>query len=593
MYDSAITVSLLGDRAFTLRWGKSVSAAELAAIARAIDRWAIPWLQESIAAYGTITFYLRRHADITPEQASVSIMGRLGHIQLQKLPPPREVEIPVIYGDRHGPDLADSASRSGITEREFVRLHSERAYFVNAMGFAPGFPYLSGMNELLNQPRHATPRLKVREGSVGIAGNQTGVYPIDSPGGWQIIGRTEVSLFRPQDAEPFLLSQGDIVRFVSVPGKSTSETNSDDEDFKTFDNITNGSLSSDPAIQVLKPGLLTTVQDLGRVGWQAFGVSASGVMDELSMRKANLLVGNDENAAVLEMTMVGGSYSIEEDILVAICGADLSATVDEAGIPMNRPVFLRRGAKLNFGTAVSGCRAYLAVAGGIDVPFWLGSRSTDTRAQIGGTFGRALLKGDKLGALPASRTIRPLLAYLSGRAKESGKLWSSVHWSVADWDAENAYLSRSQPRRPRLITLRILAGAEWDKFAPESHKSLTGELYRMEVSSDRMGMRLRGEALTRTDVGELQSHGVTRGTIQVPPDGQPIILAAGCQPTGGYPKIANVVSVDLPLLAQAVPGDWLAFELVDGRTAHEALRAREGDLATLKAGIMAYSRMTT
>ncbi len=587
MQESAVTVHLLGDRAYTLRWGESMTASNLAAIARAIGQWDFPWLQETVTAYGTITVYMRRHAKISPEQASASIINQLDRIRPVNLPPSREVAIPVIYGGDDGPDLTECALRSGITERQFVQLHSERPYVVNAMGFAPGFPYLSGMNELLNQPRHGTPRLKVRAGSVGIAGNQTGVYPIESPGGWQIIGRTEEPLFRPQKEEPFLLSQGDIVRFVPVSADRVSSKIGAEEVMPL--DIDNGGRFG-ATIQVLKPGLLTTVQDLGRVGWQAFGVSVGGAMDEVSMRKANLLVGNDENAAVLEMTVVGGSYYISEDILVAICGAELPATVNEANLPMNRPVFLSRGTTLNFGTAISGCRAYLAIAGGIDVPYCLGSRSTDTRARIGGASGRALREGDSIGAVPPSQSIRQLQAFLSEKAKRNGTLWSSVSWSAASRD-EGASSSLGLPRKPRLFTLRILAGAEWDSFTPESQRLLVEEFYRVEVSSDRMGVRLSGETLTRNGGEELESHGVSPGTIQVPSDGQPIVLAAGCQPTGGYPKIANVVSVDLPLLAQAVPGDWITFELVDSRTASEAFLEREVELAKLKAGIMAYTRV--
>ncbi|QJD87543.1 5-oxoprolinase subunit PxpB [Cohnella herbarum] len=590
MTDCAISIRPLGDRAFSLYWEGTVEIGNPASKARAIDLMNFPWLMETVAAYRSITFYMRG-SDYSLRSAAERLIGVLDTLAEQTLPTPRQVVIPVVYGGEYGPDLSECARRSGVSEAQFAKLHSEASYTVAMMGFAPGFPYLSGLPGTLAQPRHDTPRLKVSAGAVGIAGNQTGVYPVTSPGGWQIIGRTDVPLYRPNAEEPFLLAQGDRVKFVSVD--KFSEVKSDSKMRTVQGKGESRSLTpSTPltALKVLKSGLLTTIQDLGRQGWQRYGVSVGGAMDRLSMRRANLLVGNEEGAAVLELTMVGGSYSIERDILVSICGGNLVPTANGASIPMNKPVFLSRGTTLSFGTAVAGCRAYLAIAGGIYAPRLLGSRSMDVRAGMGGGFGRSLTAGDSIGVDPYSSRTAKLVSKLRNKAREGVSGWSTVDWQAKvgeGGDFPRATYDRIPTGR---ILLRVLPGAEWDSFTVESRNRLVSGQYRIETNSDRMGIRLSGGALTRTNYEELESHGVVAGTIQVPPDGQPIILGSGCQPTGGYPKIAHVLSADMPRLAQAVPGDRMIFELSDIDQAEQAIRQQERELAILTAGIKTYGQ---
>jgi len=569
----------LGDRAFLLRWDEEIEAAELAAKAKAIENLSLPWLLETVTANRSIAIYMKATSPAAIHDAIREVFPLAGRQFVGEIsgPPPREVELPVVYGGEHGPDLAECAIRSDMTAEQFAAKHSEAVYTVDAMGFAPGFPYMSGLPDVLPQPRHASPRMKVPAGSVGIAGNRTGIYPTDSPGGWQIIGRTAVPLFRPDHDQPFLLAPGDRVKFVPVgelapiPEEADSGSASRDRD-----------RPANAALTVLKPGLHTTIQDSGRAGWRSCGVSAGGAMDEVAMRMANLLVGNDEYAAVLELTLVGGRFYCNNDVLIAICGADLSPSADGDPIPMNRPVFLARGSELSFGPACSGCRAYVAVAGGIDVPDMLGSKSADTRAGFGGGFGRALAEGDAIGSRPYSPKSEVLLKKIRTMAK---KIWGAPNWSAALPSA-----SGSRQRGSRSVTLRLVPGAEWDDFTPVSRKTLLESFYRLEASSDRMGLRLSGEGLSRNGREELSSHGVVPGTIQVPAGGQPIILGAGCQPTGGYPKIAHVITADWPILAQAAPGDRMSFEMVDLETAERELANREKELARLKAGMLAYIR---
>lgn len=489
----------------------------------------------------------------------------------------RHVVLPIVYGGKDGPDLEICAERSGLSEKQFAEKHSSALYEVAMIGFAPGFPYLSGLPEGLEQPRRDSPRQRVAAGSVGVAGGQTCIYPVESPGGWQLIGRTSARLFRPESETPFLLAPGDRVSFV--PADSLDES---DEPVEA---------GSKPALEepvtamtVVKSGLLSTVQDRGRYDWLAYGVSVGGAMDMDAMRTANELVGNGDRAAVLEMTMSGASFRLERDMLLAVCGADMDADADGVPMPMGTPVWLAAGTMLSFGRAKQGCRAYLAVAGGIDTPVQLGSRSTDVRAGIGGVEGRPLRAGDRLPAgEPSPLSIR-LAAGLRAAAVRSRRAWAFASWS-AGTAAERAGSVSNGIGGRRPTTIRIMPGAEWNHFEGDGQHRLLSEIYRVGAASDRMGMRLAGPSVARRRSGELTSHGVAAGTMQVPANGQPIILGAACQPTGGYPKIAHVISADLPLVAQCVPGDGIVFKLVDAEEAWEAWRLKERNYRLLRAGV--------
>jgi len=325
------------------------------------------------------------------------------------------------------------------------------------------------------------------------------------------------------------------------------------------------------SVEVIRPGLLTTVQDLGRFGYQRFGVVASGVMDELAQRLANSVVGNDEGDATLEITMQGPVLRFGEPALVAVCGADLSPRIESEPFPQGRPVLVRAGAVLEFRTGEHGCRAYLAVRGGIQVPVVMGSRSTYIRAALGGFEGRALKKGDRL----------PLEAYAPGwypaldRELDGVKRpFAAPRWSVG---------FTAVPASARRV--RVIAGPQWDLFSQETRELFLGTEFRISANSDRMGYRLTGAMITLRRPAEMISEAVTFGTVQVPPDGNPIILMADRQTTGGYPKIAQVAAVDLPRLAQSRPHERLVFELVTLAEAQQAYLARERELAKIRDAI--------
>ncbi len=286
-------------------------------------------------------------------------------------------------------------------------------------------------------------------------------------------------------------------------------------------------------IEVLKPGMLTTIQDLGRTGFQKFGVSVSGAMDFFSHRVANRLVENDEHAATLECTLVGPSLRFLTDTTVAVTGADLSPRLDGREVTMWQAFGVKRGNILSFGECHRGCRAYVAVAGGIDVPLVLGSRSTHTRTHLGGVEGRPLRKGaiissfEKGGSRPPRRFHSPF--------------------------PERILTSR---------TLRFLFGPDVDRFQPASIEDFQEQMYRVSGNSDRMGIRFEGKALAHHASAEIISDAVPFGLIQIPPNGQPIVLAADRQTTGGYSKIGVVITADFPVLAQLKPGDAVHFQSV-------------------------------
>lgn len=305
-------------------------------------------------------------------------------------------------------------------------------------------------------------------------------------------------------------------------------------------------------ILVVKSGWLTTVQDLGRYGHQHDGLSVSGVMDSFSTIVANRLVGNPDQAAVLELTLKGPELQFEQDAVIAIAGADLSPTLDGRSIPMWERMLMPLGSRLRFGIPRAGARAYLAIAGGIDVPLELGSRSTHCASETGGLHGRALKPGDILTVgNPNPRGIQHIRTRLPDPFR---------------------------PRYERSVALRIIPGPQEDVFLKKSITTLTGSTYTVSPHSNRMGYRLTGPTIHRNGSAQFISDGTATGALQIPPDGQPILLMADRQTTGGYPKIAVVISLDLPLAAQLAPGDRLRFVLCTAAQAQRLLRMQRAQL---------------
>jgi antagonist of KipI len=316
------------------------------------------------------------------------------------------------------------------------------------------------------------------------------------------------------------------------------------------------------SVIVERAGFLTSVQDLGRAGYRQFGVSPGGALDSFGLRVANLLVGNDEGAAGLEITLGGLRLRFEDERVVAWCGGDFDVHIGSRALPAGHAGSVSAGEKLKIGASKVGCRAWLAISGGIDVEPVLGSRSTDLRASFGGFEGRALRDGD----------ILPLGMCPGVPAPTTG---------ISSWTAPHEWVS---PAKPKPI-LRFICGIDWNRFNASSLKRLTSEAFAVSPDSDRMGVRLEGPELKRVDESDLISEAVAPGTIQVPPSGNPILLLGDCQTIGGYPKMAHVITVDLGVAAQLRAGDRVRFSEVSLTGAQRLLLEREREFELFRVGI--------
>ncbi|RRN69996.1 biotin-dependent carboxyltransferase family protein [Peribacillus simplex] len=320
------------------------------------------------------------------------------------------------------------------------------------------------------------------------------------------------------------------------------------------------------SLRVIKPGLLTSIQDLGRKGFQQHGVIVSGAMDAYSLRIANMLVGNKEDEAAMEITLMGPTLKIEKNCLIAITGGNLSPTIDSQTVPMWKPIYVKKGTILRFEGCKSGCRSYLSVAGGYAISTVMNSKSTYLRGEIGGFEGRAL-KVDDVVDFNVTSTI------LNNR--EFKEAFTTPKWFVNDKEFMPG----------RMPAIRFIDGSQYDYFTDSSKVSFTENLFKVSNQSDRMGYRISGPLLELNEKRELLSEAVTNGSVQVPPDGNPIILLADSQTTGGYPKIAQVITADLPMIAQIKPGESIQFSRVTLKEAEQLLLQKEQQLKELKVSI--------
>jgi len=367
------------------------------------------------------------------------------------------------------------------------------------------------------------------------------------------------------------------------------------------------------SITVLRPGLLTTIQDRGRCGYRHLGIRPCGVMDPVAARVANLLVGNKDDAAVLELTLLGPTLRFEKQAYIALAGADFQATLDGQPILNNAPHWIGVGQTLELKQAVQGCRSYLAVEHGFNVPSILNSRSTDTRSGWGGFEGRTLQAADVLalyegwpgtqrsegpGSLPGEKSPQDKWSGWPGtqRSGGPGSLPRGTPWHTT-WSVELPYQRHapvthadgSTGASPSQTQIPVIRGSEADWFTRASWEALLKTSYTITPQSDRMGYRLQGEALALAAPRELLSAASLRGNIQVPSDGQPILLMADHPTTGGYPVIATAATAAWPILAQAKPGDRLRFVETTRAAARQMLIEQEQAMRRLARGIEAFA----
>lgn len=558
MQFTADTIAPLGDSAVRIACGNPndrVTAERVATWTAELSAEKFLGITDVVSAYDTIVVHYDPPAIYDNGATSAYsfvvrwINERLGTQSTTSASPTREVIVPVVYDEELGPDLPIVAKQNQLTVEEVIRRHAEAVYTVRAIGFAPGFPYLDGLPAELATPRRATPRTTVPAGSVGIGGSQTGIYPLASPGGWNLIGRTPLGLFDTERVPAALLRIGDTIRFRQI-GR---------EDFDRHEK----SLEINPAqaplappsallFEVVHPGMQTTIQDLGRWGHQAEGVTPGGVMDIVAARVANLLVGNAENTPLLEAVLRGPKLRFARDAMVAVTGAAAS------GVAGWRPLPIGRGNVLDCSTILGGSRIYIAVAGGIAADSILDGCGTDLNARFGGYAGRALVTDDQLYSRPDTQL--PLQ-----RQREAPRWFASPHSLVT-----------SDP----LGRIRIVRGPQRDWLSEAAWKQFLSESYVVSSQSNRMGIRLTGSPI-EMPLREMSSEPVVFGAVQVPPDGQPIILAADRQTIGGYPVIACAITADRPLLAQLQPGSKVRFVEVSHAEAESLIAQCEHNLTVL------------
>jgi KipI family sensor histidine kinase inhibitor len=535
----------MGESALLVKLGKGVSPAvndHVHALARNLRHLDVQGVQDIVPAYASllVTF---DDAVLTEQVLNEHIRRATDEGVPGASPEARQHVIPVLYGGDAGPDLEELAASHGLTPDELVRRHTQALYRVYFLGFMPGFGYLGGLDPLLASPRLPSPRVRVPAGSVGIAGDQTGIYPFASPGGWQLIGRTGVPLWDVSRDPPALLAPADEVRFVATDSLDFSQPAPGNQ----LDPYEPGSF---PVFAVDEPGALTTLQDRGRPGYGHLGLSAGGVMDLGALKAANELVRNPATAAALEVTWSGPAMRALATTVIAVTGGDIECRVDGTRVPHGIGWLVRAGSVLRFTGAKTGARCYLAVAGGFSAEPVLGSRSTYLPGSFGGYHGRQLQAGDVLYS--NRHTQSP--AELAGRTSEV-----------------------TAPLVTEVTVLRYVPYLGQESVSADVRERASSSVYAVSPASDRMGVRLLPE---KEDVlagggGELTSFGVVRGAIQLPPGGTPVVLGADHQTTGGYPLLGVVVRADWSRLAQLRPGDKVRLVPVSLEEARAVLSVKQ------------------
>jgi KipI family sensor histidine kinase inhibitor len=425
----------------------------------------------------------------------------------------REVEVPVRYD---GEDLRLVARLKNLEPAEVAELHASVPYLVYAMGFTPGFPFMGVVPAEIRVPRRGTPRKTVPANSVAIAGEQTGIYPIPSPGGWHLLGRSLLALYDPRREEPFLLRPGDTVRFVVASGDPPGAP----EPVPLFPEE-----PGRPLLVVRESGLLDLVVDAGRFMVGRFGLARGGPLDPRSATLANTLVANEAGAPLIEVSLQGPVLEAVAAGVVAFAGWGLAPLLNREPVPAFTSFAVRAGDVLSFRPLPGdiggyGCRGYLAIAGGIEAKAYAGSSSTDLK----GLIGRPLAPGDVIGAA-SERNVRPGFSFRPHGWRHRG-------------DAE--------------LTLRLLPGPQ---ASDEALRVLTASAFEV-AAADRMGLRLAGPEVPG---GEVLSEGVPIGAVQVPPGGSPILLLNDRGTVGGYAKPALVHPDDLHRAGQLREGDRVRF----------------------------------
>ena len=488
---------------FYLRFGTVLDRAvnrRLQGLAQAILRAPHPALTDVIPSYSTL--YLEYNRTQLSEAGLKSWLTTLAEVTPAE---GRQLVVPVCYD---GPDLPEVAERTGLSVADVIVHHSAREYDVYALGFTPGLAFMGDLEAALRLPRRPAPRAHVPAQSVAIANAQTTVYPVGSPGGWHLLGRTTEPVYRPTADDPFLFRAGDRVRFRLV---AEAPTVTDETVLELLPPTPRY-----PLLRVAEPGLCDLVVDRGRFMAGRFGLARSGPLDGAAAGRANRLVGNRRDAPLVELNLQGGLYEVMASGTLALTGGGLQAQLGDEKVPPNSSFAVRRGELLSFVPTLAGARGYLALAGGLESNLFRGSASVDLRGRIG----RALRSGDVLGVAEP-------------RFAQAGRAFSP-------------YIS--------LCALRLLPGPQ---ATPEALSALARQRFTVG-RADRMGVQLLGGDVPG---GEVLSEAVPLGSVQVPPGGTPLLLLNDRGTLGGYAKPALLHPADLPRAAQLRPGQTVRFKL--------------------------------
>ena len=553
----------MGDRALLAEVG---SLDAVLALHAALEASRPPGVVDLVPAARTVL--VRVDPRVLPLAAARAWVDRTTASTDAAAPAARDADRVELDAEYAGPDLAETATLLGLSPDALVARHSAAEWTVAFTGFAPGFGYLVSPDWPHDVPRLASPRTRVPAGAIGLAGAFSGAYPRDTPGGWRLIGTTPALLFDPDAASPALLAPGTRVRFrpvraevvaapgsaaVPVPGPAAAPAPAPPGAAGPAPTptpaLTPAPLraaepppaptptpapprpSTQPAaaraVRIVEPGLLATIQDLGRAGAAALGVAPSGALDRGALRTANRLVGNPEGAAGIEVTMGGLRAVAEHDLWFAVAGAWGPLRIDGRELDPYEAHEWPAGGELHLDWFTHGARAYLAVRGGLDGMPVLGSRASDLLAGLGS----APLRADALvGVRDEASVAIPAPA-------------------ISPWGAPH----------DDLIEVELAPGPRAAWFAPSAARDLFESVWTVSNDADRVGVRLDGPALARAREGELPSEGMVPGALQVPPTGRPTILLADGPVTGGYPVIAVATDASLDAIAQARPGTRLRF----------------------------------
>jgi KipI family sensor histidine kinase inhibitor len=460
------------------------------------------------------------------------------------------VDIPVTFD---GPDLEAVAASIGRSTTSVIEQLTSTELHVAFLGFAPGFPYLTGLPpDLASIPRRSTPRTSVPAGSVAVGGGFATVYPQSTPGGWMLLGRTDLRLFDPDNPPFALLRPGDTVRFSTFPPPAPGDHTAHHSTRPPPDAPRTGrarlAAKGRRFVEVLEPGLLSLVEDGGRHSLANMGIPDAGAADPQSMRLANRLVGNADWAAAIEVTAVGPKLRFAGDghlAVVASAEGGVDVRIDDHPVGTDTVSPIRDGQILSIGRIMVGLRAYVAVSGGIETPLVMGSRSSDLLCGLGPG---PLVAGDQLDLGVATRP--------HGLASHPIGPGPGVEPAV----------------------IRVVGGPH--RLHPSALAGLTSTVWAVGETSNRIGLRLEGRRQSLAhDSGAIRSTAMVTGAIQIPPDGGPIVLMPDHATVGGYPVVACVITADLARLGQLRPGDIVRFAAVDRRAARSEYLRGERALA--------------